>query len=47
MGFGPKSEEAKTPSKKIGKNHFMFVTLNISFILRMTDYVIILLLVFV
>lgn len=36
MGFGPKSEEAKTQGKKIGKNH-LCAALNISFILRMTN----------
>ena len=36
MGFGPKSEEAKTQGKPTGKNYFMRAALNISFIRRMT-----------
>lgn len=36
MGFGPKSEEAKTQGKPAGKYHFMRAALNISFIRRMT-----------
>lgn len=37
MGFGPKSEEAKTQGKKTGKNHFMRAALKISFIRRISD----------